>query len=587
MQVKELQIQHFRGFSNLVVRPKGHVVVMGEPGAGRSDLLEALARVLGNSPNRTRSTTELDFHNRDTSRPIKITLTIGELDEETQQDFLDHLEFWDNAEDRLVLETEAPEETNENHFEFVLRLGYWARWQSQEESPEEWVFFPNGSIPDSNTFIHANRREIEGLNFSFLPWSGANFLDLGSRGNFRRVIGRAEGNDFDEAVEQYVREVAQAAEQFSESHQVRLALENVLMPLRELLRIPGSSDVSQVLQFAPEGGAPSGLLRSLDPTIDVGDVIGGLPARRRGSTTATLFRVAETLALSAEAGLIAIDDLGDGLDAASSAHLATMIRKSAGQAWITTRLPAVAEVFESQEVVRLGRDASGTRFACQGKEPATKMERVTSKHWHRNLIPALTYRSVVVVEGPDDFAALHNLALRMFDEQCVPLPAARSVAIINAGAGGSGGYSNVLKLAGAARQIGLRSVAALDGDTQPSAVKHLQNYRQLPDAIVRLPDRMAIEAAIVDGIPDEVLIQVLSDISEAADLADSHDLIQLLKLTEKDLNKRTIKFIKDNSLHGLFVDALPSENLPALAVQYLNKLVEIAIGTHTGLIQVC
>ena len=29
------------------VRPKGHVVVMGEPAAGRSDLIEALARVKG------------------------------------------------------------------------------------------------------------------------------------------------------------------------------------------------------------------------------------------------------------------------------------------------------------------------------------------------------------------------------------------------------------------------------------------------------------------------------------------------------------------------------------------------------------
>ena len=451
MHVKELHIQHFRGFSYLVLKPQDHVVVMGEPGAGRSDLIEALGRVLETTASRTRSTTELDFYNKDTSKPIQITLTLGRLDEDIKQDFFDHLEFWDNNVNQLIPETEIPEIIEEDHFEWVLRLGYWARWLSQEEPPEEWTYFPKGSTPESNSFTHANRRDIEKLDFSMLQWSGASFLDLGSRGNIRRVINRAEGDDFTEAVEQYVSEVAQAAEQFSESHQVRLALESVITPLRELLRIPATNDVSQLLQFAPEGGAPSGLLRSLDPTIDIGDDTGGLPARRRGSTTATLFRVAETFALSSKTGLIAIDDLGDGLDAASAAHLATMIRRSAGQAWVTTRVPAVAEVFEPQEVVRLGRDPSGARFACQGKQPATKVEFVTAKHWHRNLIPALSYRSVVVVEGPNDFFALHNLALRMSNEHGLPLPAARGVVIINAGAGGSGGYPSVLKLAGAAK----------------------------------------------------------------------------------------------------------------------------------------
>ena len=586
MHIKELRIQHFRGFSYLVVKPKGHVVVMGEPGAGRSDLIEALGRVLDTNARRTRSTTELDFYNKDTSKPIQITLTLGGLDEEMKQDFCNHLEFWDNCRNHLIPETDAPEETDEDHFEWVLRIGYWARWLSQEDPPDEWVFYPKESVPESDSFTHARRHDIESLEFSLLQWSGSNILDLGSRGNFRRVINKADGNDFTESVEQYVREVAQAAGQFSESHQVRLALESVIAPLRELLRIPATNNVSQLLQFAPEGGAPSGLLRSLGPTIDVGDVTGGLPAQRRGSTTATLFRVAETLALSSKAGLIAIDDLGDELDAASAAHLATRIRRSAGQAWVTTRVPAVAEIFEPQEVVRLGRDASGARFACQGKQPANKVESVTAKHWHRNLIPALSYRSVVVVEGPDDFAVLHNLALRMFNEQGLPLPAARGVAIINAGAGGDGGYPSVLKLAGAAKQIGLRAVGAVDGDTSANIRGHLDKYGELPDAIVRLPDDIAIEAAIVCCIPDEVLKQTIREIAAATELAESHNFTRLLPLNDTKLTKSAISFIKKNSLHGLFIDALPSENLPTLAVQYLEKLVEVATGTQTGLIQI-
>ena len=44
MHVKELHIQWFRGFSVLRVMSQGYDVVMGEPSARRSDLIEALAR---------------------------------------------------------------------------------------------------------------------------------------------------------------------------------------------------------------------------------------------------------------------------------------------------------------------------------------------------------------------------------------------------------------------------------------------------------------------------------------------------------------------------------------------------------------
>ncbi len=79
MQKRELHIRHFRGFSDLLVRPKGHMVILGEPGAGHSNLLEGLARVLDADASRARVTTELDFHNRDTSQPIQITVTLAEL----------------------------------------------------------------------------------------------------------------------------------------------------------------------------------------------------------------------------------------------------------------------------------------------------------------------------------------------------------------------------------------------------------------------------------------------------------------------------------------------------------------------------
>ena len=519
MDVRELHIQRFSGFLDLPVRPKGHVVVMGEPGAGRSDLIEALARVLDADAIRTRITTELDFHNRDTSQPIQISLTLACLGPDLQQQFLDHLEFWDKGHDLLLAESETPEAMDQERYEWVLRLEYRARWLPAEERCEEWIHYPKESDPDADSFAHARRRDIEDLGFGILHWSGGRILDLGARSAFRRVIERAGGDDFATALAQYVQEVAQAAGQFSNSSQVKDALESVVEPLRELLAIQ-ATDLSQLIQFAPEGGSPSGLLRSLGPSLDFDDGSGSLPAWRRGSTTASLFRITEALALSSGGSkILAIDDLGDSLDAASAAHLAVVMRKSAGQVWVTTRVPSVAEVFEPQEVVRLGRDGSGVRFVRQGTRPASKAESVAAKHWHRNLLPALSYRSVVVVEGPNDFAAFHSLALRLAKEHDQPLPATQRVSIINAGFTGSGGYPSVLRLARAARDTGLRSIAVVDGDTAEDAKKFVQDNQGLADTVVRLPDSAAIEVALLRDLPDDVVRQALVDVAASAGLA--------------------------------------------------------------------
>ena len=186
------------------------------------------------------------------------------------------------------------------------------------------------------------------------------------------------------------------------------------------------------------------------------------------------------------------------------------------------------------------------------------------------------------MEGPNDFAALHSLSLRLFDEQKKTLPTTRRVAIINAGATGGGGYANVLKLAGAAKEIGLRAVGAIDGDIGPDAQNHLMDYWTLPSVVVRLPDDKAIEAAIIDDIPEEVLRQAIKDMAAAADRPEPGNLDNLSSL---QLQKSAMQFIKRNSLHGQFIDTLPAENLPVLACQYLEKLIQVATGTETGLVQ--
>ena len=244
MLIRELHIRRFRGFYDLLVKPKGHVVVMGEPGTGRSNLIEGLRRVLDAESSRARTTTELDFHNRDTSQPIRITVTLAEIGPSLEQQFFEHLEFWDRTNECLLEENEDPETVDGDEYEMVLRLEYFARWLTAEERSEEWVHYPKESDPSADSFAHTRRRDIANLNFGILNLGKGRILDLSSRGSFRRVVDETAGDDFATAISQYVQDVGHAAEKFNKAFQVKHALEEVFDPLLRPLGL-GATDLSK------------------------------------------------------------------------------------------------------------------------------------------------------------------------------------------------------------------------------------------------------------------------------------------------------------------------------------------------------
>ena len=583
MYIQELVIRNFRGFSEIPIKPNGNVVLMGEPGAGRSDLIKALSKVLDPDLIRTGNTTELDFHQGNTNLPIEISVTIGGLGQDLEQDFLDYLEVWDTQTGDLIDESESSEEVSGEDREWVLRIAYYGQWINDLERCEDIVYYPKYSDISTSSFRRATVTDIDRLGFTLLHFGSKRILDLGSQGIFRKIVQKSPGDDFTSAISNYVQIIADAATQFTATTQVKTALNEVIKSVREILRKEATTDGSEFISFSPEGGAPSGLLRSLGPTLDFGDGAGALPAWRQGSTIGTLFRLAESIALAnGSKVIVAVDDLGDGLDPASAAHFSTVIRRIAGQAWIATRLPSVAEIFEPHEVVRLNKALDGTRSAHQGITPSTKAESIAARHWRRNLLPTFNYHSIIVVEGPHDLQALHSLAIRLCNEGGICLPAGHSAAIINAGATGGGGYASVLRLTKLAKEMGIRTVGVIDGDVDPGSQSFVSAHIDDADAIIRYPNSCAIEYAIVHDVPTTSIRQALVDVSNAMSLTAPSNLAELSGTT---LESRTMRFIKDKAIHAAFVDALPFSDIAPLAKRLLDNAMQAAREQVSGMIQ--
>jgi putative ATP-dependent endonuclease of OLD family len=582
VRVLRLKLSHFRGFEKLTIKPSGHVVLVGEPGAGRSDVAEALERVLWADSIRARTPSDLDFFGRDKSKRAEVEVVLGDLGTMLEQEFFDQLELWDREGKRIVAELGDPELIDRAEYDLTVRLCYRIRWNEAEDLAEHWVDYPKSSDPDAGIESRVPRSEREAI-----PFAGRGAgkpLDLSIRGVFRRLVEQTDGDDFAKALEGLESHIEDLAGEFSQTTQISTVLEQVLKEARLPLGL-GSKAAADIVRFLPEGGSLGGLLRSLAPAVDLGDGADLLPLQRHGSTVAAILTATQSLAAIGNAGIVVVDDFGESLDAASSNHLASAIRAAVGQVWLSTRRSQVVEAFAPDEIVRLARVADGTRKVFYGRAPATKPERLAARHFSTQLLPAIASRAVVVVEGPHDRAALISLARRRHSEQGVALPSARGVTILDAGAAdASGGSSAIPRLTKLARTLGFRTVALLDHDGTGQQIEaELEAALADADAVVRLPHRCAIEKALLTGLSDEVIRAATEEVAAGFAVTVPAGLDGL---TGGQLATAVAKFLKQSGgLHAQFVDALPTGELPPLAVQLLEAAVSAATGGYDGLRQ--
>jgi putative ATP-dependent endonuclease of the OLD family len=90
MKLAEIRIQNFRAFKDETIRFDDYTCLVGPNGCGKSTVLTALNiffRNIANSVTDLVNLTQEDFHGRDTSDPVTITVTFEDLQAEAQADF--------------------------------------------------------------------------------------------------------------------------------------------------------------------------------------------------------------------------------------------------------------------------------------------------------------------------------------------------------------------------------------------------------------------------------------------------------------------------------------------------------------------
>ncbi len=93
MRIKCVRIVNFRGFEDQLIELDPYTAFVGPNGAGKSTVLAALNVFFREVDFASTDTVKLsaeDFNNKNTTKPIEITVTFDELSEQAQQDFKDY-----------------------------------------------------------------------------------------------------------------------------------------------------------------------------------------------------------------------------------------------------------------------------------------------------------------------------------------------------------------------------------------------------------------------------------------------------------------------------------------------------------------
>ena len=93
MRVEKMRIKNFRSFDDITVNFNPYTSLVGPNGAGKSTILCALNIFFRETESASTNLSDLDaedFHGRNTSEPIEITVTFGDLSDEAQKDFGDY-----------------------------------------------------------------------------------------------------------------------------------------------------------------------------------------------------------------------------------------------------------------------------------------------------------------------------------------------------------------------------------------------------------------------------------------------------------------------------------------------------------------
>ena len=572
MRVARLSIERFRGVKSATLDFTGHTLFVGANNVGKSTICEALDLVLGpDRLSRFPAVEEFDFYNAEyldgegVPRPLRIGVLLTDLSAEVENACGGHLEFWYEAE-RRVLQRGEIELANAPATKPCLRLETIGRYDPEEDEFEAQTFFSHGARPDGSLEAVGKRiKRMIGFIYLRALRTGSRALSL-ERNSLLDLILRVQGvrTGLWERSISRLRNLAPPIG--NDAQELTPVLKNIEERLGQYipLRAQGNATGLYVSQLTREH-----LRKTLSFFLSTNADQTPVPFQESGTGTLNTLVLA-LLSFIADAKpdnvIFAMEEPEIALPPHTQRRIANYLLHDTAQCLVSSHSPYVIERFEQDQIQILRRDASGALTGTAINKVAALKAKHYKRHARRGVAEAMLGPAVIVAEGVTEFAALQAVAEKLegSDANLWPLDLA-GVTIFSVD-----GDGDIPTFGAFFRALGLKTFAFYDKKVRkPEKNAEFAANFDIP----RETAFDSIEKLLVAETPADRHWQMLNAVREAG--AQGNLLIPAARPAADQLSKLIYDALKSNKGNGYaaqLIDLCDVGELPATIVTFLREV---------------
>lgn len=555
MQLKQVNINNFRGIKEATILFTGHSVLIGDNNAGKSTVLEAIDLVLGpDRLSRMPVVNEHDFFeglymNEDGPVPIKIEIIIGALSIEQKRKFMNNIEFWDN-ENSTLIDSAPVSVIDKENIEEVIRVSFVGNYDMEEDDFVGETFFcsPEGS---KSRFSKSDKRDCGFLYLRALR-TGTRALSL-ERGSLLDIILRIQELR-PQMWENILNQLRKTNIKSGADDEVNKILGNVQKSLKQFVPTDwGSEPHLRVSNLTREH-----LRKSLVVFMSTGSGNYHVPFSHQGTGTINTMVLAllSMIAELKQSVIFAMEEPEIAIPPYTQKRIVNSIRNQSAQAIFTSHSPFVLEEFSPSQIILLERK-EGIMNGHSIDFPSSIKPKAYSKEFRMRFSESLLAKRVLIAEG-DTEAATYSAAARCLAElepKTFSSFEALGISIFNAGS-----ESSIPTFAKYFSSLGKITIAVFDKQSDAlnlKAITENANYsyeskykgfedlilKETPITILRdfseqlvtdgkWPEHLKLDTSIAE-LTDEIFLNKLSEYLKWQKASGSaSDIIALCSLTE-------------------------------------------------------
>lgn len=568
-----MSISRFRSVKSATLEFCGHTLFVGPNNVGKSTVFEALDLVLG--PDRLSkfpALEEFDFYNSEyldhqgNPQPLRVEVLIASLSEELQNACGAYLEFWHEAE-RRVLQRGEVELANAPPTIPCLRLETVGQYDPEGDEFEAHTYFSHVGFRADGSLDRVDKRIKRMIGFIYLRTlrTGSRALSL-ERNSLLDIILRVQGVRTGLWERSILRLRNLAPPIGNDAQELSPVLKNIEKRLAQYIPLQAAGDATglYVTQLTREH-----LRKTLSFFLSTNMDQSPVPFQEAGSGTLNTLVLA-LLSFIADAKpdsvIFAMEEPEIALPPHTQRRIANYLLNDTSQCLVSSHSPYIIERFDQSQIQILRRDAAATLTATNISAAASLKPKQYKRQARRGLAEAMLGMGVIVVEGVTEQSALEAVAemLESSDDLLWPLDLA-GVTIFSADGDGD------IPLFGAFfKALGIKTFAFYDQKNRTAAknAEFVANFD-----IPRQTAFEGIEKLLVAEIPPDRHWELLAAIRDAGTQGNlGIPPVRPEPEELKTLIYNALKSNKGNGYAGQLVDLCNLAELPHTIVAFLREV---------------